>query len=60
MIVKVFVLVLYMSGGRDGGPTVIDNIATKEMCVALANELKTEVVRVRSAKCYPVAKRIAP
>ncbi len=38
--IAVWVLVIYMSGGRDGGPTVIDNISTLQECTRVAEVLR--------------------
>ena len=53
MTITVWVLVLYMSTYQTGGPAVIDNIASKEQCEILVNEIKATGNR---AKCYVVEK----
>ena len=52
----VWVLVIYMSsGGHNGGPTVIDNIATQEECVRVS-QVVAQSNRVDSLKCIQVRK----
>jgi hypothetical protein len=52
----VWVLVFYMSGSsHNGGPAVIDNIATKEECVRVS-EIVMQSRRADSARCIEVRK----
>jgi hypothetical protein len=52
----VWVLVFYMAGGSyNGGPAVIDNIATKEECVRIQQIVLT-AKRIDDARCIEVRK----
>ena len=52
----VWVLVIYMSGnGHNGGPTVIDNIATQEECVRVS-QVVAQSNRTDSLRCIQVKK----
>ena len=52
----VWVLVFYMAGSsHNGGPAVIDNIATKEECVRI-QQLVLGAKRIDDARCIEVRK----
>lgn len=58
--VVVWVLVTYISSASGGGPMVVDNIATRENCEALAKVIEAEDVgRWTRTKCIAVRK-VAP
>lgn len=53
--IYVWVLVIYMSGGRDGGPTMIDNISTMQECQRVSQVIR-ESYLVNSTRCIQVQK----
>lgn len=53
--IYVWVLVIYMSGGRDGGPTMIDNISTMQECQRVSQVIR-ESYLVDSTRCIQVQK----
>jgi hypothetical protein len=57
MIVVVWVLMLYFPGGRDSGASamVVDNIASREDCIALGNKMLIST-GLAGAHCYQVRK----
>lgn len=53
--IYVWVLVIYMSGGRDGGPTMIDNISTMQECQRVSQVIR-ESYLIESTRCIQVQK----
>lgn len=53
--ISVWVLVFYMSHRRDGGPSLIDNISTKQECQRVA-EIISKDKRTDIAQCIEVRK----
>ena len=51
----VWVLVFYMGSSYNGGPAVIDNIATKEECVRV-QQIVLRAKRIDDARCIEVKK----
>lgn len=52
----VWVLVFYMSGSsHNGGPAVIDNIATREECVRIQH-IVLRASRIEDARCIEIRK----
>lgn len=58
--IVVWVFIAYISGASGAGPMVVDNIATRENCEALAKVIEAERVATWThTKCIAVRK-IAP
>lgn len=55
-MIKVWVLVFYMGHHAAGGPTVIDNIATKEECVRIQKIISYNNRKANYSKCIQVEK----
>jgi hypothetical protein len=53
MTVTVYVLVFWILSGPAGGPAVVDNIASKEACELLRNQIKD---RSTNGTCHAVEK----
>lgn len=56
-----WVLIMTFVGIKSGGPVVIDNIATKQNCEALATQIKSDWIAdkrfgVSTTKCIAVRK----
>lgn len=57
--VVVWILVVYLSGYKAGGPMLVDDIATKESCEAAAKVIATKFPdRFGGAACIPVRKKV--
>lgn len=58
MIVKVWVLIIFMRIGYAGGPVIVDNIASQEDCVFIQNNMK-QVYTYEHSKCIQYDKVIS-
>lgn len=55
--IVVWALVVYLSGVKNGGPMLIDNIATERSCRAAVEVIKSNFTyRFDEAVCIPIRK----